>query len=39
MNLVGKYLLDVGLMPLAPKGVHDSHVEWLVATMKHGVET
>jgi len=36
MNLVKKYLLDVGLMPLAPKGVHDPHVEWLVATMKHG---
>ena len=23
MNLARKYLLDVGLMPLAPKGAHD----------------
>ncbi len=39
MNLVRKYLLDVSPMPLETKGVHDPHVEWLVATMKHGVET
>ena len=38
MNLVKRCLLDVGLMPLAPKGAHDLHVEWLVATMKRGEE-
>ncbi len=39
MNLVKKYLLDVGGRAVClPKGAHDPHVEWLVATMKHGVE-
>ncbi len=38
MNLVKKYLLDVGRMPFAPKGAHDPHMEWLVATVKRGVE-
>ena len=39
MNLVKKYLLDVGSCAVySPKGAHDSRVEWLVATMKHGVE-
>lgn len=34
INLVKKYLLDVGLVPLAPKGAHDLRVEWSVTTMK-----
>ena len=39
MNLVRKYLLDVGGYAVySPKGAHDHHVEWLVATMKHEVE-
>ena len=39
MNLVKKYLLDVGGYAVClPKGAHDLHVEWLVATVKHGVE-
>ncbi len=38
MNLVKKYLLDVGHVPFAPKGAHDLQVEWLVATMKRGAE-
>ncbi len=39
MNLVKKYLLDVGSCAVySPKGAHDLHVEWLVATMKRGVE-
>ncbi len=37
MNLIKKYL-DVGRVPSAPKGAHDLHVEWLVATMKRGAE-
>ncbi len=36
--LVRKYLLDVSPVPLGTKGAHDLHVEWLVATMKRGVE-
>jgi len=40
MNLVRKYLLDVGGHAVClPNGVHDPHVEWLITTMKHGVET
>lgn len=31
--------LDVSQVPLGSKGVHDLHVEWLVATMKRGEET
>ena len=38
INIANKYLLDVGLMPLALKGVHDLRAEWLVATVKHGAE-
>jgi len=39
MNLVKKYLLDVGGHAVSlPKGAHEPHVEWLVATMKHGIE-
>ncbi len=38
MNLVRKCLLDVGRVPFTPKGAHDLHVEWLVATMKRGEE-
>ncbi len=38
MNLARRYLLDVGPVPLAPKGAHDPHVEWLVATVNRGVE-
>ncbi len=39
MNLVKKYLLDVGGRAVSlPKGAHDPHVEWLVATVKRGPE-
>jgi putative transposase len=38
MNIVKKYLLDVGLVPSAPKGAHDPHVEWSVTTMKRRAE-
>lgn len=39
MNLVRKYFLDVGSCAVyPPKGAHDLYVEWLVATMKRGVE-
>ena len=39
MNLVKKYLLDVGSCAVySLKGAHDPHVEWLVATMKRGLE-
>ncbi len=38
MNLVKKYFLDVGRVPFAPKGAHDPHVEWLVATVKRWPE-
>jgi len=39
MNLVRKYLLDVGGYAVCLlKDAHDPHVEWFVATMKHGVE-
>jgi len=31
--------LNVSPVPLGSKGVHDLHVEWLVATMKRGEET
>lgn len=27
-----------GVVPFAPKGAHDPHVEWLVAAMKHEAE-
>jgi len=36
--MVRKYLLDVGRVPLGSTATHDLHVEWLVATMKHGAE-
>lgn len=40
INLVKKYTLDVGGRAVGlPKGVHDLHVEWSVATMKRGVKT
>ena len=39
MNLARKYLLNVGGFAVClPKGVHDPHVEWLVATVKRGTE-